>query len=283
MDHRSLHVQISILNKQLETVCDSGASVSCLSKKLLNQINENHQVKIQPSTTGLSSANPVPIQIKGTVSVPIKIGPKMYEHTIYVLIEAASDCLLGLDFLETNNCDALFSESKLKIDRNTLVPFYRKQFSFNEKQVYRVVALDKVSAPPQHVMIVPGTFPGWKAPPIPRVSLFEPHERFIDNENQIAQDALFSFEKGIVPITIASINDEVLTIYKNTTLGSSQLVSDRLIQQVNQKQMKNYNEVDPKYDLESVKIAISKEINKNCRAGFGNLIDDYSDIFSINQ
>ena len=223
MDHRSLYVQISILNKQVEAVCDSGASVSCLSKKLFDQINENHQVKIQPSTR-LSSANQMPIQIEGTVSVPIKIGSKKYEHTFYVLKEAASDCLLGLDFLETNKCDALFSEGRLKIEENTFVPLYRKQFSFDEKQVYRIVALEKVSIPPQHVMIVPGTIPGWKAPPVARVALFEPHERFIDNENQIAQDALFSFEKGIVPTTIANTNDEVLTIYKHTTLGSSQLV-----------------------------------------------------------
>ena len=141
-----------------------------------------------------------------------------------------------------------------------MVPLYRKQFSFNEKQVYRVVALEKVSIPPKDVMIVPGTIPGRKAPPVARVVLFEPHERFINNENQIAQDALFGFEKGIVPMTIANTNDEVFTIYKDTTLGSSQLVSDRL----NKKQTKNYTEVDPKYDLEKVKKAISKEINNNC-------------------
>ena len=39
VDHRSLYVQISIFNKQVEAVCDSEASVSCLSKKLFNQIN----------------------------------------------------------------------------------------------------------------------------------------------------------------------------------------------------------------------------------------------------
>ena len=157
MDHRSLYVQISILSKQVEAVCDSAASVSCLSEKIFKQINENHQVKIQPSITRLSSANQMPIQIKGTVSVPIRIGSKTYKHTFCVLIEAASDCLLGLDFLETNKCDTIFSEGKLQIDRNTLVPFYRKHFSFDEQQVYRVVALEKVSIPPQHVMIVPGT------------------------------------------------------------------------------------------------------------------------------
>ena len=136
VDHRSLYVQIAILNKQVEAVCDSGASVSCLSQKHFNQINENHQVKIPPSTTRLGSANQMPIQIKGIVSVPIKIGPRTYEHTFYVLIEAASDCLLGLDFLETNKCDALFSGGRLKIDRTILVRLYRKEFSFDEKQVY---------------------------------------------------------------------------------------------------------------------------------------------------
>ena len=90
-------------------------------------------------------------------------------------------------------------------------------------------------------------------------------------------------KKRIVPITKAKTNDEVLTKYKDTTLGSSQLVSDRLIHKINRKQMKNLNEVDPKYDLENVKKAISKERNNNCRAEFRNLIDDDSDIFSINQ
>ena len=75
---------------------------------------------------------------------------------------------------------------------------------------------------------------------------------------------MFSFEKGILPITIANTNDEVFKVYKDTTLGSSQLVSDRLIQEIYQEEMKNCNEVDLKYD-------------------FTSLIDDYSDIFSINQ
>ena len=47
--------------------------------------------------------------------------------------------------------------------------------------------------------------------------------------------------------------------------------------------MKNYNQMDHKYDLENVRKAISKEIHNKCRADFRNLIDEYSDFFSINQ
>ena len=107
--------------------------------------------------------------------------------------------------------------------------------------------------------------------------------RFINAENQKTQDSLFSVEKGIVPIPFANRIDEVLTIYNDTTMGSCQLVSDRLIQEVNQKQTKKYNEADPTPDLENVKKTTSKEIYKNFRADFRNLIDDFGDMFSINQ
>ena len=162
-----------------------------------------------------------------------------YQSKWVPLIEAASDCLLGLYFFETIRCDTLFSEGKLRIGRNSLVPFYWKQFSFDENQVYRKVALEKISIPPQHVLILSGTIPGWKALPIGKIDVFEPHEQFIKKEKEIAQDALFNFEKGLVPFTIANNDDDVLTIYKDTTFRSLQLVSDRLIQEVNRKQVEN--------------------------------------------
>ena len=107
------------------------------------------------------------------------------------------------------------------------------------------MAIEKISNPPHYVVIVPGTFSCWKAPPVAQVALFDPHERFIKNENQTAQEALFSFEKKNL-IRIVNPNDEVVTNYTDTTLGSSQLVSNRLIREVNQKQTKDYITVDTK-------------------------------------
>ena len=200
----------------------------------------------------------MPFQIEGIVAaVSTQIGRKRYERNFYVQTEAVSDCLLGLDFLETNKCDAFFSEIKQKIDENTLVPFYRKQFSFDEKQIFRVVALERNSIPQKYVFVVPGTVPGWKTSPVVRVALFEPHERFINIEKQIAQDALFTIEKGIA-ITIDKSQDEILTINKDTTLDSSQLVSNRLIQELNRKQTQKLEWGGPQ-----VRLGESKESNKS--------------------
>ena len=131
-------------------------------------------------------------------------------------------------------------------------------------------------------MFMPGTIPGWKAPPVARIALIQPHECFKNIKNQIAQDAIFSFEKGIVPITIANTDDEVSTIHKNTTLRLSQLVSNRLTKEVNQKQTKYSDEFDPQYEWRKQRKK-KKETNNNCRADCRNLTDDFSDSLSINQ
>ena len=57
-------------------------------QKLLDNLNQSHEVKIQPIALRLSSKNQMPIQIEGTAAVPIQVGPKKYEHTFYDLIEA---------------------------------------------------------------------------------------------------------------------------------------------------------------------------------------------------
>ena len=87
----------------------------------------------------------------------------------------------------------------------------------------------------------------------------------------------------MVLITIGSTNAEVNTIYRDTTLVSSQLVTDRLIQEVNQKQTKNFNETDPECDLENVMKSIGKKTTITAGQTFECSIDGYSDIFSLNQ
>ena len=92
--------------------------------------------------------------------------------------------------------------------------------------------MERVSIPPQHGTIAPGTTPGSKALPVAKVALFEPDECFINNENQIAKHALYILETVKVLIAIANTDYEVLTTYKETTMGPNQLVSDRLTQEI---------------------------------------------------
>ena len=80
IDHRSVFVQLSICGKIIEAVCDSGASVSCLSSNVFDQIKQLQKLKLEPTQDKLVAANKLPIQTRGKVLLLLKIGPKQFEH-----------------------------------------------------------------------------------------------------------------------------------------------------------------------------------------------------------
>ena len=83
--------------------------------------------------------------------------------------------LLGLDFLETNNCYQVFSRVQLKIDSHNFVPLFHKQFDYDLDNVSRVFSTETLSVLPGHTKLIPAHIPNyWKRPPIQICALFQP-------------------------------------------------------------------------------------------------------------
>ena len=101
-------MEMKYCEKKTKAVCDSGASVSCLSASIYDELKKTHNFDLRPCLRKLKAANGLPIEVKDVVRVPVVIGPKSYEHEFCVLDKSEADCLLGLDFLETNKCNPLF-------------------------------------------------------------------------------------------------------------------------------------------------------------------------------
>ena len=184
---------MKICGKKIEAVCDCGASVSCLSPLIYDELKQTHQLDLKPCLRKLRAANGLPIEVKGVVRVPVVIGPKSYEHDFCVLDKSEADCLLGLDFLKTNKCDPLFSCMKLKLDSNSFVPLYHKQYEYGHDDVFRVISTETLSVPPGHTRIIPAHIPNWKRPPIQVCALFEPKDKFESNNEVSAPHVLFDF------------------------------------------------------------------------------------------
>ena len=111
---------MKLYEKKIEAVCDCGASVSCLSPSIYNELKQTHKFDLQPCLRKLKAANGLPIEVKGVIRLHVVIGPKSYEHDFCVLGKSA--CLLGLDFLETNKCNPLFYCMKLQLDSHSFFP-----------------------------------------------------------------------------------------------------------------------------------------------------------------
>ena len=146
---------MTVFGKTIEAVCDSGARVSCLTSVVFDKLQKMGELKLLPPETNLVAANKQPITSRGTVRLPITIGPKHYEHESHVLIDSEADCLVGFDFLRTNKCDALFSKDLLRLDSKNHIPLYNRKLNHEVDTVFWVIATETISVTAGHAMILP--------------------------------------------------------------------------------------------------------------------------------
>ena len=226
-------------------------------------MKQTHKHDLKPCLRTLRAANGLSIEVKGVVRVPVVIGPKSYEHDFCVLDKSEADCLLGLDFLETNKCDRLFSCMKLKLVSNSFVPLYHKQFEYGHDNVFRLIVTDTYSVPPGHTRIIPAHIPNWKRPPIQVRALFEPKDKFEPNNDVSAPNVLFDLREEVIPIAIDNKTKEEITIYKNTTPGFSEIVPEAVINNISKLPISLPAPIkNNKYDLNVLKKSVDKDIPK---------------------
>ena len=218
--------------------------------------------------------------MKGVVRVPVVIGPKSYEHDLCVFDKSEADCLLGLDFPETNKCDPLSSCMKLQLDSNSFVLLDHKQFEHSHDNVFRVILTETLLVTPGHTNVVPAHIHNWKRPPIQVCALFEPKDNFEPNNEVSAPNIFFDLSEEVIPIAIYN-KTEKITIYKNTTLGFSENVPEAVINNILRMlkplpaPIKNN-----KNDLNNLKKSVEKGIPKRFHDQFGSSVEDISDVFS---
>ena len=147
-----------------------------------------------------------------------------------------------------------------------------------------MISTETLSVPPGHTRIIPAHIPNWKRPPIQVCTLFEPRDKFEPKNDVSAQNVLFDFTEEVIPIAIDNKTEEEITIYKNTTLGFSEIVPEAVINNISKlpkllpAPIKNN-----KYDLNILKKSVDKDIPKRFHDQFGSLVKEFSDIFSKSE
>ena len=85
VDPRSVFLEMKICEKKIKAVCDCGAKTSCLSSLIYDEMKQTHKFDLKPCLRKLPAGNGIPIGVKTVVRVPVRIGPKSYEHDFCVL------------------------------------------------------------------------------------------------------------------------------------------------------------------------------------------------------
>ena len=155
VDTRSVFVAIQLCGKIIEAVCECGASVSCLSPDIFEDLRKTNGIQLNKFNRNFRAANGLPIGVKENIRVPHTVGDKHYEHEIHVLENTETNCLPGLEFLESNQCDPLFSRMEMRLCPSYSVRMYHKTFDYNTNTVFRVVATETTLVPAGHTKNLP--------------------------------------------------------------------------------------------------------------------------------
>ena len=69
---------MQVFEHTIEAVCDCGANVSCLSPKILETLKSKNKIELRTCDRKLRAANGLPIEVRGVIRVPVKLGTNLY-------------------------------------------------------------------------------------------------------------------------------------------------------------------------------------------------------------
>ena len=200
-----------------------------------------------------------------------------------MLENTETDCLLGLEFLESNQCDPLFSWMELRLDPSHCVRMYHKTFDYHTNTVFRVVATETILVPAGHTKVLPTHIPNWKKPPVTLNAVFEPQSNFSTENELSVPNILFNYSEEVIPIALENKADTDLFIYKNTTLGFSEVIPDGWLNGISPMPKPLPVTQLSKYELRHVTQAIDSSVRPDCQSRLKDLVQEYKSFFSKNE
>ena len=242
-------------------------------------MQKTNGIQLNKCNKHLKAANGLPIGVKGIIRDSLTVGNKQYEHEFHVLENTETDCLLGLELPESNQCDPLFSRMELILDPSHSVRMYRKTFDYHTNTVFRVVATENTLIPAGQTKILPAHIPNWKRPPVTPNAVFEPQSKFLTENEFSVPNILFNYSEEVIPIASENKADTDVTVYKNITLGFSEVIPYGWLNGISPMPKPLPVTQVSKYDLRHVTQAIVSSVPPDCQNKFKDLVQEYKSSF----
>ena len=107
--------KIGKLKKKFRFLIDTGSSVSIIDRKVYQSASKDDKTEELPDPYRLFTASGDPLQTHGMIRVELKVGSSVAEQEFILADLGNCEGILGVDFLDRNNCHLNFSSGVLKI------------------------------------------------------------------------------------------------------------------------------------------------------------------------
>ena len=210
-----LFITACVNGKPLSSLVDTGATLTIISSRVWEAIGESSYT-LNPFDQVISTASGNPIGVKGKTKVHIKVS-KSSCYMDVIIADIDNEAILGLDFLDRNNCKIDIAQGNLIVQNETI-----KLDHVGYIGCCRIVAKDMVQIPPRSERIINASMTDSTLEE-GRLCIIEPAQSFLDKGSALVAKSL-SYSKNEMPVRVMNITDEMCQIYPGTNIAQASSV-----------------------------------------------------------
>ena len=264
-----------INDKSLAFLVDTGSCCTILSKALLERWPYETRPCLTPVNLHLVTATGESSPFLGKAEVEVTLGSQKLLHD-FLFADIKNDGILGMDFLTKHRCDMFLSKNHLLLNGEKLA-CYRSSVDAVPTSS-RIAIAETIEVPPECEIIVQGR-------PLDRVDcnsigVLEATEGFVERNGLLIAKALVCPEFGVVPLRIMNLNNEPLTLYKNTVAALYEPVDIEEQETVNVLSTDTCESEDAYAHVEQLLQANSSNLDESQTERLRSLLYEYKDQFS---
>ena len=133
---------------------DTGAGVSLLNKDAWDKLKSKQDTIFPAMSHRLVGVDGAPLNVLGSAIIPITISGLTFKHKFVIAEKITADAILGLDFLEANECVLNLAKGEIAI-ANKSIPLLAKSHN-NEVCCSKITLIGNVKIPPRSEMEITG-------------------------------------------------------------------------------------------------------------------------------
>ena len=264
-----------IHDKSFAFLVDTGSCCTILSKTLLENWPADTRPDLTPVNLHLVTATGESSPFIGKAEVEITLGNQKLLHDV-LFADVKNDGIIGMDFLTKHQCDMFLSKNHLLLNGEK-IPCFRSSVDAIPS-CCRIAVTKTIEVPPESETIVMGR-------PLDRVDshsigVVEATEKFVDRSGLLIAKALVCPETGTVPLCIMNLNNEPVTLYKNTIAAMYEPVEIGKHETVNNIGTVSSTNEEPFAHVEELLSQSSSNLNETQIDSLRSLLYEYKEQFS---
>lgn len=212
-----MFVKVRVRGEDIAMLVDTGASVTLLSEKFIESLPGTMTPIMKPVNTTLITATGESTPFLGQSKVSLSIGTETFEHDV-LIANIQNDGILGLDFLEKNNCTVKLSDGILYIGSESKeIRCYKSAIDVLASCCEcKIAVLEDIEIPPRCEMIVPGAIVHVDGYPQGQYGIIEPAVKFVERKGLLVAKSVVDISKEIIPLRMINLLDTPSKVYKGS-------------------------------------------------------------------